>query len=34
VVVIGMIVIACVSALLDRLVFGTLEGRLLSRWKR
>ena len=34
VVVIGMIVIACMSAVLDRAVFGTLEGRLISRWKR
>jgi ABC-type nitrate/sulfonate/bicarbonate transport system permease component len=34
VVVIGMIVIAIISALLDRFVFGTLEARLMSRWKR
>jgi ABC-type nitrate/sulfonate/bicarbonate transport system permease component len=34
VVVVGMIVIAIMSALLDRFVFGTLEDRLISRWKR
>lgn len=34
VVVVGMIVIAILSALLDRFVFGSLETRLISRWKR
>jgi ABC-type nitrate/sulfonate/bicarbonate transport system permease component len=34
VVVVGMIVIAIMNALLDRFVFGSLETRLISRWKQ
>lgn len=34
VVVVGMIVIAVVNALLDRVVFGSLERRFIARWKR
>ena len=34
VVVVGMILIAVVNALLDRVVFGSLERRFIARWKR
>ena len=34
VVVVGMIVIAVINALSDRFVFGSLERRLIGRWKR
>lgn len=34
VVVVGMIVIAVINAVSDRVVFGSLERRLIGRWKR